>query len=82
LNTVLESKRQNTVEFESNDASIGSFNPVYLDLQGSSNINYALTQNWTLSLSGVYSQSLNSIKNTMPLILLEVSLKRDQWYWG
>lgn len=65
LNTILETdKQQRMAEYETSvdDMDVASFNSLYFDLQGSVRVNYALSDNWSLRLSGLYGQSLNSIK--------------------
>jgi len=64
LNTELSTDHMHMASYESNKATtdIGQFNKVYYDLKASLNINYTITDNWDLRLSGLFGQSLNSLK--------------------
>jgi len=64
LNTVLEANNIEMAAYESSSDAfdIGGFNQFYFNLQGSINVNYVLSKNWKLNVSGLYGQSLNSLK--------------------
>ncbi len=64
LNTILASDKEQMASYQSTaeNTQVGNFNKIYFDAKASINLHYRISDNLKLRISGLYGQSLNSLK--------------------